>query len=85
MIAMHLELGGDGVWPDLPQKEVVDVQSPLRVAVLDKGMASGQPSVGIRFDLPDGKVVIAQTSARLFVAAGRAIAARYPDLLTGDA
>jgi hypothetical protein len=55
------------------------------VAVLDGGMKSGRPSVAIRLDLPDGRTVVAETSARLFCVAARAIMAKHPELFEGDA
>lgn len=83
MIQMTVILAGDNAWPDLKDKEIVHLANnapPIQVAALPGGMASGRPSVALRLDLPDGRVVIAETTARLFVSAGRAIAARYPDL-----
>ena len=47
------------------------------VAALDGGMTSGRPSVMLRFGLPDGRTVLAETSMRLFLTAARAFAARY--------
>jgi hypothetical protein len=47
-------------------------------------MASGKPSVMLRIDLPDGRVVLAETSLRLFAAAAHAFASNYPDLFAGD-
>ena len=44
----------------------------------------GRPSVALRIDLPDGRHVIAETSARLFCSAARSIMARYPNLFDGD-
>lgn len=84
MSAINTIMRGDGAFADLskePEKAVfVPADSPIHVALLDGGMMSGRPSVAIRLDLPDGKSVVAQTSARLFVAAARAIMARHPDL-----
>jgi hypothetical protein len=40
--------------------------------------AEGGPSVMLRFDLPDGRVVLAEIAARLYVMTGRMIGARYP-------
>jgi hypothetical protein len=82
-------MDGDNCWPDLKDKhdKVIHLSNdalPIQVALLDKGMTSGRPSVTIRIDLPDGRVVLAETSLRLFVAAGRGFAARYPDLFVGD-
>lgn len=84
MLAMPLTFG-DGAWPDLAEKmadgRVIDIEE-IAVNVLDSGMKSGQPSVGLRIDLPDGRTVLAQTSARLFCTAAKAIMARYPDLFS---
>lgn len=73
-------------WPDLGRENVIhlgDGAPPIRVAVLENGMGSGRPSIALRIDLPDGKSVIAETTARLFCTAARAIMARYPDLFVG--
>jgi hypothetical protein len=87
MIPLILKLDGDNVWPDLQEKINTDAiyhignDAPaIQVAVLANGMESGKPSVCIRIDLPDGKHVLAETSARLFCVAARAIMARYPNL-----
>jgi hypothetical protein len=83
MPSLTLKLNGDGAWPDLRVKPFVHLRDDgpaIEIAVLNSGMSSGRPSVAIRLDLPDGTTVLAQTSARLFCSAGRAIAARYPAL-----
>lgn len=84
MPAMTISLDGEDTFPALkPHQRVVHVGEagqPIRVAVLDRGMASGRPSVAIRIDLQDGTVVIAETSARLFAQAGRLITTKYPNL-----
>ncbi len=87
MIPMIIKLDGDNCWPDLKDKKLFHLDNhspPIQVAVLDGGMSSGRPSVAIRIDLPDGQAVIAETSARLFCTAARAIQAKYPDLFDGD-
>lgn len=80
MIGMTINFEGDGAWPDLKGKEIINVEH-IKVTVLEMGMASGRPSVAFRLDLPDGRVVIAQTSARLFLQSAKLIEARYPALL----
>jgi hypothetical protein len=83
MNSISVILNGDGAWPDLADRDVIHLQGgKIDVAVLDGGLISGRPSVTIRIDLPDGKTVVAETTARLFVGAGRMIVARYPDLFT---
>lgn len=80
MPALNVTFDGDNAWPDLATRPIHNHNGEIAVAVLDKGMASGKPSVAIRLDI-DGGSVIAQTSAALFVQAARMIQARYPNLL----
>lgn len=88
MIGMTIILNGDNAWPDLQDKDIIHLANdapPLQVATLDGGLASGRPSVAIRIDLPDGKTIVAETTARLFCSAAKAIQAKYPDLFKDDA
>lgn len=63
---INLIMKGDGCWPDLPEKRILDTTGQdWNLALLHKGMGSGRPSVALRIDLPSGKVVFAQTSLRL--------------------
>lgn len=78
MIGLSVILDGDGCWPDLAENPPTEAVFAA-VAALPAGMASGRPSIALRVDLPDGSVVVAQTSYRLFQAAARALAARYGD------
>lgn len=81
--SINLELDGDNCWPDLNEKELINIMEsgiPLRIAVLDNGMASGHPSITLRIDLPDGKVLLTQTSARVFCLVAKCIMDKYPDL-----
>lgn len=85
MIPMHIILR-EPAWPELDKEKIIHLGEgapPVQVAVLDKGLQSGRPSVAIRIDLPDGRTVIAETTARLFCTAARAIMAKYPDLFEG--
>jgi hypothetical protein len=56
----------------------------IQLAVLEGGTAKGLPSVVMKIDLPDGQVVLAETTARLFCTAGRMITAKYPALFEGE-
>lgn len=80
MPALTVKFDGEAAWPDLATRHVHNHNEPIEVAVLEKGMASGKPSVAIRLDIEGGSI-IAQTSAALFVQAARMIHAKYPDLL----
>ncbi len=80
MLGLQIVMGdGDGCWPDLKDKEIIHVTNGLHVAGLAKGMESGKPSVAFRIDLPDGRVVVAETSLVLFLAAADVFKARYGD------
>lgn len=90
MIGMTLTLDDvDGVWADLGKlaedKVIKELASNMiQVAVLPHGMPTGRPSVAFRFDLPDGRTLLVETSARLYCTTANAIMARYPDLFEGD-
>ena len=86
MTMIHISLEGDGVFADLQGKEhlVIDLaDKPFTVAALDRGTTGGMPSVVIRLDLPDGRVILQQTTARLWVTVARALRRRWPDELGG--
>lgn len=79
---LHLNLNGDGAWPDIADKKdkltwINDGE--LSISCLPKGMTSGAPSVAIRIDLPDGRIIVAETSMRMFQIAAVAMRARYGD------
>ena len=84
MPTLDINLDGDKAWPELAEKlaagQVIDYQEMIQVAVLAGGMASGKPSVTFRFNLPDGRVVLAQTSALLVLSLARAIRGRFGDI-----
>lgn len=81
MIAINVLLDGDGVWPDLADKrdQVIHLANgtSIDLAALPGGMTSGRTSVALRINLPDGRIVIVETSWRLLATAARAVAARY--------
>lgn len=82
MPQMDIILNGDGAFAkETGTITVADPTKPVKVAVLDRGMQSGAPSVSIFVTLPDGTHVIAETSAKLFCSAARAFMAKYPHLL----
>jgi hypothetical protein len=83
---MSIILNGDGCWPDLVEKrakgELIDlmgndVGNVLQVAALPKGTVSGNTTVTLRLDLPDGKTVMTEVSLKLWRAALEAFEARY--------
>lgn len=83
MAYLDLRLDGDGCWPELVECEErgdliagMGEDTTLGLALLERGMASGKPSVTIRVNLADGRVVMAQTSLELLEAAVRAMRVR---------
>ena len=81
MVKLHLILDGSGKWKDLLDKKQMihlgDQAAGITVAALDHGMKSGRPSVCIRIDLLDGKVVLAETSLHLFAKAAEILKIKY--------
>lgn len=82
MNAIKVILEGDKCWTELADKIKDGKVTWLRdgvilIATLSKGMKSGKPSVSIRIDLPDGKIVVAETSMRLFLSAAEVFKAKY--------
>jgi uncharacterized membrane protein len=68
---IELDLEGDLAFKDLVGRysDVIHLSNDavIKIAALGGGMKSGLPSLAIRLDLPDGKVVIAETSLALFL------------------
>ncbi len=82
MPVLNVILGKEPAWPDLAGKEVIHLGNdapPIQVASLEGGMAGGATSIAIRIDLPDGRIVIAETSLRLFVHGAKLLVARHGD------
>lgn len=77
MPVMHIKLDGEGLLAGMDRENIVHVTDPITITTLAGGMASGKPSVVIIIDLPDGRKVLAETSAELFIAAVQAIKGRY--------
>lgn len=83
MLSMDLNLHGDGAWPDLTDirnsNRLIHLNDgqTLRIAGLNAGTVSGRPSVAIRIDLPDGRVVVAETTLALFTTAAQALQNRF--------
>ena len=81
MPVLHILPYGDGRWTDLDPERTTWLRDAgqLTVAGLSKGLQSGLPSVAIRIDLPDGSVVVAETTLRLFLTAADALKAVHGD------
>ncbi len=81
MPVLTVNLQGDGAFLDLAQQhgEAIHLTDEIRVAGLDRGMASGKPSVAFGFVLPDGRWVLAETSLALLLTAADLLRARFGD------
>ncbi len=77
MAVLSFSLDGDGCWPDLKEVlargDLIRPSAPLRLALLKSGMTSGRPSVAVRVDLDDGRVVWTQVSLAQLVVAVKAM------------
>lgn len=84
MIAMSIKFHAkDDTTPALPgldENSIIHVKGGVDLVVLEAGMESGKPSVALCVKMPDGKTLIAETTALAFCTASRAIMARYEDL-----
>jgi hypothetical protein len=56
-----------------------DEAGTIRVGCLPGGMTSGRTSVSIVIPLPDGTMLLTETSLALFVMAAKALEAAYPN------
>jgi len=75
---MKLSLDKERAFADFQNKQIIHLdKGVIRVAALEKGMQSGEPSVAFGFEIGDGKVVLAETSLALFLAAADALRARF--------
>jgi len=80
MVAATLHTQGDECWPELLEKiergQVTQADpATLQFARLPGGMRSGASSVTIRVDLPDGHVVLVETSLKMLGMVARAFEA----------
>lgn len=85
MPGLNIHVNGDNCWEDLlhRKQDIIHLSddADMEIAGLSGGMTSGRPSVALRINLPDGRVVIAETSMRLFLSAADVFRARYQNEL----
>lgn len=83
MPAIYVIIEKEPSWPDLVEKvrqgQVIHLsnETPWEIATLGDGTVSGQPSICLRLDLPDGRTVVAETTLRAFQAANAALEGKY--------
>ena len=85
MPTIHVDIKGDNAWSDLRERFEADDPTIIQamgdetiwhLTILEGGMTSGKYSVGLRLDLPDGRVVIAETSWEAFKVAFAALSGK---------
>lgn len=64
--ALDLVLDGDGAWPDMLGVPEAKLEA---IGRLTKGTSGGHSSIAFRLRMPDGSLVIAQTTMKLFLTA----------------
>lgn len=64
--AIEVHLNGDGCWPDL-REIVCEHGEVMEAAYLERGTLQGSPSVTLRIRLDDGRIVLAETTLKLFL------------------
>lgn len=75
----------DAGWSDLRKVEAegklihLNKATSFAIAGVANGMVSGKPSVMIRVDLPEGKVLLLETSLALILSAADALRIRHGD------
>jgi hypothetical protein len=72
-IKLDVDEHGFDALAGVPESKVVHVAEPIEVGTLRAGMQSGKDSVALCIPLPDGRVLVAETSADLYLASARAI------------
>lgn len=75
MIGLDVQLVGDGCWPDLKEKGFIEGKL-TGVARMTGGTESGKSTFTVRVELPDGQVVLAETTMLLMKTAVKAMTVR---------
>jgi hypothetical protein len=76
VIALRIYMNAEEMGKDFPAgRNLIEANKSISVGLLQKGMASGLSSVSFLFELPDGSIVFAETSLRLFLTCAQAFAA----------
>ena len=81
MAGIKLELNKEGAFADLKGKieanQVYHTDAPFTIAVVEHEAALGAPTLILRFDFPDGRTFLQETSVPEFMAAADAVRARF--------
>lgn len=87
MVSVKVDVTGPGGGLDAIAKleregrmsDLIHLNEPFEIGGVPHGMASGRASVGMAFTLPDGKVLLVETSLASLKMAMAAFNGRYPD------
>lgn len=71
MIGLQVIIDGDGCWPDLKPDKFIKGKW-TGIARLKAGTTSDKSTVTVRIELPDGQVVLAETTMALLSTAIKA-------------
>lgn len=85
-IVLDVEREGFRAMRGLDRRRLIHLgdAAQIEVGALAGGMASGDPSAAFCFGLPDGRVVLAETSMRLLLTAADTLKAKYGDPRMAD-
>lgn len=78
MLILEIKLNAENMLEKEPDYHVIE---GLVIGLLPFGMESGKHSIALKIPLPDGKIVLAETSFILLVQATRAFISKYGDPL----
>jgi hypothetical protein len=77
MAAVGVFLNGKDCWPDIAKRPKIDLLGtdapPVQLALMTGGMTSGESSLVIRLDLPDGQVVLTEVPLPGFLEAAKSL------------
>jgi hypothetical protein len=68
----------------IPADQLIHITEPdWQLIGIDRGMSSGRAAIALRINLPDGQVLVVESSAAIWVTSARALMGRYPELDAG--
>lgn len=77
MLQLDIFIDAEGMLSDVDPKKIIQLKTPLRMGALKGGMQSGKHAICFGFTLPNGQVVFAETSMKLFHQAAKMYAAKF--------
>jgi hypothetical protein len=77
MLMMHVHLDATGMLDGVDVSKIIRVREGVEIGCLPRGMASGKASVEIICPLPDGKILLLETSLAVLQATVNVFTAKY--------